>query len=592
VQLFDRAYGHFKPRLEYWQRPNGRYVDPYRPEAVPGGFATSEAVIADRDAHFAAVRRVFEQLEVFVFTFGLTEGWLVKEDGAALQLAPGVSGGEFDTEKYLFRNARPDEVAAEFIAFVDRLRSVNAKSKVIVSVSPVPMIATYESRHILVSNSYTKSALRCAADEIASARPNISYFPSYEMVTGSANGAQYYAADQRTITDTGVRAVIKLFLDHYTERSKLHPSEIDTRRESAKVAERAGNDEAIHNVLRGAPTSGGAGSVSERGPVYSKKFDISGDHKIAIAGATFARHLTRHLKANGYNVLDVEPPPPHLPEPLHRKYGFCLYSARYGDISTVHQLLQLAKEAAGEFQPVDICWQRGGKFYDALRPTVEPDGLDSEEELYRHRKYHVRQVHELLHSMDVLVFTLGLTDAWIHKSSGTVYPTAPGVLAGELDDSKHAFVNYEFCEIQSAFMQLVQVLNSIRKGSSLPRILLTISPEPLTATASGRHILEANEYSKAVLRAVAGQLASKNSYIDYLPLYEISTHQMAGDTSVEQNLRSVSAEGAEAAIKVFLDRIAPSIPRSTDKTPDFAKQGHSPVDAVECEETILEAFAK
>ena len=435
VQLFDRAYGHFKPRLEYWQRPNGRYVDPFRPEAVPGGFATSEAVIADRDAHFAAVRRVFEQLEVFVFTFGLTEGWLVKDDGAALQLAPGVSGGEFDTEKYLFRNARPHEVVAEFIGFIDRLRSVNAKSKVIVSVSPVPMIATYESRHILVSNSYTKSALRCAADEIASARPNISYFPSYEMVTGLANGAQYYAADQRTITDTGVRAVIKLFLDHYTERSDPHPPlGIDTRRESAKAAEPGGNGEAIHNVLRGAPMSAGAAPVSERGPVYSKKFDISGDHKIAIAGTSFARHLTRHLKANGYNVLDVEPPPLQLPEPLHRKYGFSLYSARYGDISTVHQLLQLAKEAAGEFRPADICWQRSGKFYDALRPTVEPDGLDSEEELYRHRKYHVRQVHELLHSMDILVFTLGLTDAWIHKSSGMVYPTAPGVLAGELDE--------------------------------------------------------------------------------------------------------------------------------------------------------------
>jgi len=249
MQLFDRAYGKFKPKLEYWQRPDGRFVDPYRPQAVPEGFATPEEVVADREPHFAAVRRVFEELDVFVFTFGLTEGWLVKKDGAALQLAPGVSGGEFDTDKYLFRNARPHEVAAEFINFVDRLRSVNPKSKVIVSVSPVPMIATYENRHVLVSNSYTKSALRCAADEVASARPNISYFPSYEMCTGSVNGAQHYNDDQRTISETGVNVVMKLFFDHYTEggrrRSNVHSLKIDVARESAEAAKVVCDEEAI-----------------------------------------------------------------------------------------------------------------------------------------------------------------------------------------------------------------------------------------------------------------------------------------------------------------------------------------------------------
>ena len=143
-----------------------------------------------------------------------------------------------------------NQAAAEFIDFLDRLRSVNPKSKVIVSVSPVPMIATYENRHVLVSNSYTKSTLRCAADEVASSRPNISYFPSYEMVTGSANGAQYYTDDQRTITETGVRVVMKLFFDHYTEgkatrRANVHALKIDVARESAEAAKVVCDEDAI-----------------------------------------------------------------------------------------------------------------------------------------------------------------------------------------------------------------------------------------------------------------------------------------------------------------------------------------------------------
>lgn len=30
---------------------------------------------------------------------------------------------------------------------------------------------------------------------------------------------------------------------------------------------------------------------------------------------------------------------------------------------------------------------------------------------------------------------------WVHKESGTVYPTAPGTLVGEFDDSLYEFDN-------------------------------------------------------------------------------------------------------------------------------------------------------
>ena len=54
--------------------------------------------------------------------------------------------------------------------------------------------------------------------------------------------------------------------------------------------------------------------------IYRKKFVISPNAKIATAGSCFAQHISRHLKKNGYNVLDVEPPPPGLPENLHQKF--------------------------------------------------------------------------------------------------------------------------------------------------------------------------------------------------------------------------------------------------------------------------------
>ena len=87
--------------------------------------------------------------------------------------------------------------------------------------------------------------------------------------------------------------------------------------------------------------------------IYKKKFDITPKDRIATAGSCFAQHISRHLKKNGLNILDAEPPPNALPDKLHQKYGFSMYSARYG-ISTVRQLLQLAQEVA----PQNYIWEK------------------------------------------------------------------------------------------------------------------------------------------------------------------------------------------------------------------------------------------
>lgn len=99
--------------------------------------------------------------------------------------------------------------------------------------------------------------------------------------------------------------------------------------------------------------------------IYKKKFNSTANTRIATAGSCFAQHISRYLKKSGYNVLDVEPPPPGLQESLHQKFGYSMYSARYGNIYTVRQLLQLAKEVNGEWTPQNFIWEKNGKYYDA-----------------------------------------------------------------------------------------------------------------------------------------------------------------------------------------------------------------------------------
>lgn len=221
VQLFQRVYGLFSPQEDVWEREDGTLIDPFRPNIQPDGFSSRQEYELDRKQHYRYVRQAFEELDVFVFTLGLTECWLSRCDGAAYPICPGVVAGEFTPEKYRFVNFTVDEIVRDMIEFIDYLRDVNPKAKVILTVSPVPLVATAEAKHVLVSTTYSKSVLRVASEMIASRRKEVAYFPAYEIITGNYNRGQYFAADLRTVNEDGVNHVMRLFMKHAT----LEPSE-------------------------------------------------------------------------------------------------------------------------------------------------------------------------------------------------------------------------------------------------------------------------------------------------------------------------------------------------------------------------------
>lgn len=322
--------------------------------------------------------------------------------------------------------------------------------------------------------------------------------------------------------------------------------------------------------------------------LYEKKWAIKPSDKIAAAGSCFAQHISRFLRAEGYSVIDQERAPMGLLAEQHQTYGFSMYSARYGNIYTVRQLLQLAQEAISGQARTDIVWEKEGRFYDALRPNVEPHGHATPEDVIAHRQIHIVKVARMLLDMNVFVFTLGLTEAWENTQSGLIYPTAPGTLAGEFDDTIHAFRNFTAHEVRKDMMEFISAVRAYRERQF--RLLLTVSPVPLTATASGRHILQASIYSKSVLRGVAGQLGMAQNYIDYFPSYEIITNPASRGVFFAPNLRSVTPEGVQTVMKVFFDQH--SLPKAKSQDSGAAQPAASGEDEVQCEEALLEAFAK
>ncbi|QLC22731.1 GSCFA domain-containing protein [Parasphingopyxis sp. CP4] len=330
--------------------------------------------------------------------------------------------------------------------------------------------------------------------------------------------------------------------------------------------------------------------------LYQPKFPISQDLKIATAGSCFAQHIARHLRLRDYNVLDLEPPSAAIPDSVAKRFGYRMFSARFGNIYAVQQLLQIAEETIGNTPLPEslVVWEAEGRYFDAMRPSVEPEGLDSAAEVMAHRQQHLHYVDRLFRLADIFVFTLGLTETWRDRESGTAWPTAPGTIAGSYDPDRHEFHNAGFAEILGQF-EAFRTL--IRRVNPEIKFLLTVSPVPLTATASDNHVLVATTYSKSVLRAVAGELAATHDDIDYFPSYELVASPLARAELYEPNLRTVRMDGVDMVMRQFfaahgVETLDTDAAGPADSDADTA--AYPEIDADEealCDDVLLEQFA-
>jgi hypothetical protein len=327
--------------------------------------------------------------------------------------------------------------------------------------------------------------------------------------------------------------------------------------------------------------------VADRSPlhldsIYAPRFPIGKTDPIAAAGSCFAQHIGRQFKARGYNFLDIEPAPIALPAHRHAEFGFGLYSARYGNVYTVRQLLQLFNRASGTFRPQETCWEKDGRYFDPFRPAIETYGFMSRAELEADCRAHLSALSLLLPQTSVFVFTFGLTEAWECIADGAALPTCPGTVAGAFDPERYAFVNFDYPEILAdaeAFIALALAANPAM------RFLLTVSPVPLTATMSGDHVLAATVHSKSVLRAVCGTLRRKYACVDYFPSYELAASHPTRAMFFEPNLRTVAPRGVAHIMQTFFAAHG-------EVTAPSATKAEPHPDDVTCEEEFLERFAR
>jgi hypothetical protein len=323
-------------------------------------------------------------------------------------------------------------------------------------------------------------------------------------------------------------------------------------------------------------------------PLIEFPFRITPSDRIVTAGSCFAQHIARHLRERGFNYFVTEPAHPVLDAETAELFNYGVYSARYGNIYSVRQLLQLFLRSHGEFTPCEPAWAGGGAFFDPFRPQIQPDGFATFEEFTVDRTQHLAAVRRAFAELDVFIFTLGLTECWESRQDGAVFPICPGVSAGSFDPDQYRLRN---TSVEENVADLRQFVTALRAVNPAARIMLTVSPVPLVATAEAQHVLVATTYSKSVLR-VAADVVCRSEDVAYFPSYEIITGPHARGLYFAQDCRSVTESGVRHVMRCFFRHATAASaaelqPGATTETSHLPDPGQAAVQAI-CEEESLD----
>jgi len=189
----------------------GAFVDLHSHPVI--GVKSSEEIKSLREALTTYFAQIYSA-DVVTVTLGLIEGWFDKKDSTYLNFAP-IFGQDarriLTSDRFEFRVMSYEENMAALEEINALIERHNPKARIIVTVSPVSLSATFSDRDVVVANCFSKSMLRTCAETWKQRHPDrITYFPSYEMATLS-NRATAYADDGMHIRPAFVNEIIGYF---------------------------------------------------------------------------------------------------------------------------------------------------------------------------------------------------------------------------------------------------------------------------------------------------------------------------------------------------------------------------------------------
>ncbi|HYW17187.1 MAG TPA: GSCFA domain-containing protein [Allosphingosinicella sp.] len=251
-----------------------------------------------------------------------------------------------------------------------------------------------------------------------------------------------------------------------------------------------------------------SGEVAE--VVHRPKFAIGTNDSFFCIGSCFARNIEEHLLYSGVEVLSRKIVCP-VEEWPSRVNGFV---NKFTTASIRNELEWVVVPPALDssyFQE-----QADGGWLDLqLSPHMPPVKLGRATE---RRAYLTADYFSRIRQASIVVVTLGFNEVWFDRAAGRHLNAAPSFYAARREPDRYEL---HITDVNDNLTELDEIRRLILSLNPDAKIVVTVSPVPLSETFSGRDVLIANQYSKSVLRAAADLFAHAHSDVDYFPSYDI-----------------------------------------------------------------------
>jgi hypothetical protein len=157
--------------------------------------------------------------DVFILMISSAEVWYDEPTGAvAWRETPGANPA-----RQKFRTSTTEENRANFRTIYDVVRRHRPDAKIILLLSPIPMIATYRRQSCISINTVSKAVVRAAMDEVwreVGDEGHLLYCPFYEVIQEGFGANPYgghYNGDRRHINDPALDYLLRLFEAYYCQ---------------------------------------------------------------------------------------------------------------------------------------------------------------------------------------------------------------------------------------------------------------------------------------------------------------------------------------------------------------------------------------
>ena len=209
-QIFEYTFNDdWHPLVRWW--PKGEMVqDPFRRNILYNKETPEQCFELHRKKSYKAL----SEAEVIILTLGLIETWRDKRDKMTYYRVPSPNNYDPNIHEFYVQNIQ--DCQNDLSEIHRLLKQHNPKAKIIVTVSPVPLFATFRKDvDAVTANTLSKSTLRVAAEYFLQSHEGVYYFPSYEIVTQAIHSP--YEEDNRHVTEKTILKVMKVFESQFME---------------------------------------------------------------------------------------------------------------------------------------------------------------------------------------------------------------------------------------------------------------------------------------------------------------------------------------------------------------------------------------